>query len=353
MKKNELILSVRDLNIKFNLRGKILHAIRGIDLDVYHGEVLAIVGESGSGKSVFTKSFMGLLDSNGSITSGTIDYFGADDHQPIRLSELKKEKDWLKVRGHEIAMIMQDPMTSLNPLKTIGDQIMEAVELHQHLKGKAAREKTLEYLRDVGIADPEVRFAQYPHEFSGGMRQRVVIAIAVACNPQILICDEPTTALDVTIQAQILQLLKEMQVKYNLTIVLITHDLGVVANIADRVAVMYAGDIVEIGTSDEIYYDPRHPYTWALLSSMPQMGIKGEDLFNIQGTPPNLFTEIHGDAFAPRNPQALKIDFVKRPPYFTVSPTHKAKTWLLDPRAPKVDPPAAVKLLKEEGMQDA
>ena len=353
MEKNQLILSVKDLNIKFNLRGKVLHAIRGIDLDIYHGEVLAIVGESGSGKSVFTKSFMGLLDANGSITSGTIDYYGADDGKPIRLSDLKKENDWLKVRGHEIAMIMQDPMTSLNPLKTIGDQIMEAVELHQHLKGKAAREKTLEYLRDVGIADPEVRFAQYPHEFSGGMRQRVVIAIAVACNPQILICDEPTTALDVTIQAQILQLLKEMQVKYNLTIVLITHDLGVVANIADRVAVMYAGDIVEIGTSDEIYYDPRHPYTWALLSSMPQMGIKGEDLFNIQGTPPNLFTEIHSDAFAPRNPQALKIDFVKRPPYFTVSPTHKAKTWLLDPRAPKVEPPAAVKLLKEEGMQDA
>ena len=180
-----------------------------------------------------------------------------------------------------------------------------------------------------------------------------MIAIAAACSPKILICDEPTTALDVTIQAQILQLLKEMQVKYNLTIVLITHDLGVVANIADRVAVMYAGDIVEIGTSDEIYYDPRHPYTWALLSSMPQMGVKGEDLFNIQGTPPNLFTEIHGDAFAPRNPLALKIDFVKRPPYFNVSLTHKAKTWLLDPRAPKVEPPAAVKLLKDEGMQDA
>ena len=254
------------------------------------------------------------------------------------------------MRGHEIAMIMQDPMTSLNPLKTIGDQIMEAVELHQGLKGAAAREKTLEYLRDVGIADPEVRFKQYPHEFSGGMRQRVVIAIAVACNPQILICDEPTTALDVTIQAQILELLKEMRVKYNLTIILITHDLGVVANIADRVAVMYAGDIVEIGTSDEIYYDPRHPYTWALLSSMPQMGVKGEDLFNIVGTPPNLFAEIRGDAFAPRNPQALKIDFVKRPPYFEVTPTHKAKTWLLDPRAPKIEPPAAVKMLREEGL---
>ena len=312
--------------------------------------MLAIVGESGSGKSVFTKSFMGLLDANGSITGGTIDYYGMADGKPLRLSDLRTEKDWLRVRGREIAMVMQDPMTSLNPLKTIGAQIMEAVTLHQGLKGADAREKTLGYLRDVGISEPEKRFKQYPHEFSGGMRQRVVIAIAAACSPKILICDEPTTALDVTIQAQILQLLKKMQVKYDLTILLITHDLGVVANIADRVAVMYAGDIVEIGTADEIYYDPRHPYTWALLSSMPQMGVKGEDLFNIVGTPPNLFAEIRGDAFAPRNPQALKIDFVRRPPYFTVSPTHKAKTWLLDPRAPRVEPPAAVKMLREEGL---
>ena len=350
MEHNQLILSAKDVNIQFNLRGKVLHAIRGIDLDLYQGEVLAIVGESGSGKSVFTKSFMGLLDANGSIPSGTIDYYGMADGKPLRLSDLRTEKDWLRVRGREIAMVMQDPMTSLNPLKTIGAQIMEAVALHQGLKGAAAKEKTLEYLRDVGITDPEKRFKQYPHEFSGGMRQRVVIAIAVACSPKILICDEPTTALDVTIQAQILQLLKEMRAKYDLTIVLITHDLGVVANIADRVAVMYAGDIVEIGTADEIYYDPRHPYTWALLSSMPQMGVKGEDLFNIVGTPPNLFVEIRGDAFAPRNPQSLKIDFVKRPPYFTVSPTHKAKTWLLDPRAPKIEPPAAVKMLREEGL---
>ena len=350
MEHNQLILSAKDVHIQFNLRGKVLHAIRGIDLDLYQGEVLAIVGESGSGKSVFTKSFMGLLDANGSITEGTIDYYGMAGGQPLRLSGLKTEKDWLRVRGREIAMVMQDPMTSLNPLKTIGDQIMEAVTLHQGLKGAEAKAKTLEYLRDVGISDPEKRFRQYPHEFSGGMRQRVVIAIAVACNPKILICDEPTTALDVTIQAQILQLLKEMRVKYDLTIVMITHDLGVVANIADRVAVMYAGDIVEIGTADEIYYDPRHPYTWALLSSMPQMGVKGEDLFNIVGTPPNLFAEIQGDAFAPRNPQALKIDFVKRPPYFTVSPTHKAKTWLLDPRAPKIEPPRAVKMLREERL---
>ena len=350
MEHNQLILSAKDVNIQFNLRGKVLHAIRGIDLDLYQGEVLAIVGESGSGKSVFTKSFMGLLDANGSITGGTIDYYGMADGKPLRLSDLRTEKDWLRVRGREIAMVMQDPMTSLNPLKTIGAQIMEAVALHQGLKGAAAKEKALEYLRDVGISDPEKRFKQYPHEFSGGMRQRVVIAIAVACSPKILICDEPTTALDVTIQAQILQLLKEMRFKYDLTIVMITHDLGVVANIADRVAVMYAGDIVEIGTADEIYYDPRHPYTWALLSSMPQMGVKGEDLFNIVGTPPNLFAEIRGDAFAPRNPQALKIDFVKRPPYFEVTPTHKAKTWLLDPRAPKIEPPAAVKTLREEGL---
>lgn len=350
MEHHPLILSAKDVSIQFDLRGKVLHAIRGIDLDLYQGEVLAIVGESGSGKSVFTKSFMGLLDANGSITGGTIDYYGMADGKPLRLSDLRTEKDWLRVRGREIAMVMQDPMTSLNPLKTIGAQIMEAVTLHQGLKGAAAREKTLGYLRDVGISEPEKRFKQYPHEFSGGMRQRVVIAIAAACSPKILICDEPTTALDVTIQAQILQLLKKMQVKYDLTILLITHDLGVVANIADRVAVMYAGDIVEIGTADEIYYDPRHPYTWALLSSMPQMGVKGEDLFNIVGTPPNLFAEIRGDAFAPRNPQALKIDFVRRPPYFTVSPTHKAKTWLLDPRAPRVEPPAAVKMLREEGL---
>ena len=342
MEKNQLILSVKDLNIKFNLRGKVLHAIRGIDLDIYHGEVLAIVGESGSGKSVFTKSFMGLLDANGSITSGTIDYYGADDGKPIRLSDLKKEKDWLKVRGHEIAMIMQDPMTSLNPLKTIGDQIMEAVELHQHLKGKAAREKTLEYLRDVGIADPEVRFAQYPHEFSGGMRQRVVIAIAVACNPQILICDEPTTALDVTIQAQILQLLKEMQVKYNLTIVLITHDLGVVANMADRICVMYAGRIVEVGTCEDIFYRPAHPYTWALLSAMPDLHTE-ETLFAIPGAPPNMLHPPKGDAFAARNKYAMKIDFEKEPPYFKISDTHYAATWLLHPDAPKVEMPDILK----------
>ncbi|WP_349669811.1 ABC transporter ATP-binding protein [Lacrimispora sp.] len=346
----DTILEVSDLDITFELRGKRLHAIRGISLELYKGEILAIVGESGSGKSVFTKSFMGLLDKNGSVSGGKAVYYGSDDKVPVELTGIKKEKDWLKLRGHEIAMIMQDPMTSLNPLKTIGAQIMEAVLLHQKGSRAEAKKRTLQYLTDVGIQDPEKRFFQYPHEFSGGMRQRVVIAIAIACNPQILICDEPTTALDVTIQAQILELIKELRLKYKLSVILITHDLGVVANTADRVAVMYAGDIVEIGTSEDIFYDARHPYTWALLSSLPQVGIKGENLFSIAGTPPNLYAEIKGDAFAPRNPQALKIDFVKSPPYFSISPTHKAKTWLLDERAPKADPPPVLKIIREGGL---
>lgn len=346
----EKILTVEDLEIKFELRGKTLHAIRGISMELHRGEILAIVGESGSGKSVFTKSFMGLLDQNGHVTAGKVTYYGADNREPVELTSLKKEKEWLKIRGREIAMIMQDPMTSLSPLKTIGVQIMEAVLLHQNVNRTEAKARTLQYLADVGISEPEKRFGQYPHEFSGGMRQRVVIAIAIACNPQILICDEPTTALDVTIQAQILDLIKELRHKYHLSVILITHDLGVVANIADRVAVMYAGDIIEIGTGEDIFYDARHPYTWALLSSLPQVGVKGTALFSIPGTPPNLFTEIKGDAFAPRNPKALKIDFIKQPPYFDVSPTHKAKTWLLDQRAPKVEPPSVVEKIRNGGL---
>lgn len=349
MEQNQkVILSVKDLNVKFNLRGKVLHAIRGINLDVYQGESLAIVGESGCGKSVLNKNFIGLLDPNGFISSGEIIYYGIDDGQPQVLSNYKKDNEWLKIRGSEVSMIMQDPMTSLNPLKTIGKQIGESLELHQGLKGKALKEAVYGILRDVGIEEPERRYKQYPHEFSGGMRQRVVIAIAIACRPKILICDEPTTALDVTIQAQILELLKDLKERYNLTIIFITHDLGVVANIADRVAVMYAGDIVETGMVREVFYDPRHPYTWALLSSLPQLGVKGQDLYSIKGTPPNLFNEIKGDAFAPRNPQALAIDFEEQPPYFDVSPTHKARTWLLDPRAPKVEPPEHLKQMRAE-----
>lgn len=342
MTNSKVKLSVKDLVIKFKLRGQVLTAIREASLDLYEGESLAIVGESGSGKSVFTKSFMGLLDGNGWIDSGSITYEGED------LAKFKKEKEWLKIRGKKIAMVFQDPMTSLNPLKTVGKQVQEAVELHQGIRKEKAKEAVIEILQDVGIPNAEKRYKQFPHEFSGGMRQRVVIAIAIACNPDILICDEPTTALDVTIQAQILNLLKKLKDKYRLTTIYITHDLGVVANVADRIAVMYAGDIVEIGTSEEVFYNAQHPYTWALLSSLPQLGVKGEPLHSIKGTPPNLFYEVKGDAFAPRNPRALKIDFVKKPPYFDISSTHKAKTWLLDPRSPQVDPPESIKILREQ-----
>ena len=237
-------------------------------------------------------------------------------------------------------------MTALNPVKKIGWQVEESLRIHREMSKQERKEKALEMLARVELPDPEKVYYQYPHELSGGMRQRVCLAAAMICEPKLLIADEPTTALDVTIQAQIINLLKELKEKYQLTIIFITHDLGVVANIADRVAVMYAGNFVEIGKAEEIFYDPRHPYTWALLSSLPQLGEKGEDLFTIKGTPPNLFKEVVGDAFAPRNPRALKIDYVQEPPFFEVSPTHKAKTWLLDPRAPKVEPPEAIKNLK-------
>ena len=336
------ILSAKDVEITFSLRGNKLNAIRKCSLDLYDGETLAIVGESGSGKSVFTKTFVGMLDGNGSITGGSIMYDGKD------LAKFKKEKEWMTIRGKKIAMVMQDPMTSLNPLKKVGKQIQECIELHQGLKGAVAKKATLQILEKVGIPYPEMRYNQYPHEFSDGMRQRVVIAIAVACRPQILICDEPTTALDVTIQAQILELIRNLQAEYHMSVIYITHALGVVANVADRVAVMYAGQIVEVGKVDEIFYDARHPYTWALLSALPQLGVKGEALPTIDGTPPNLFNKIKGDAFAPRNRQALAIDFEEEPPYFEVSETHKAKTWYLDPRAPKIEPPKSVQQLRQK-----
>ena len=310
------IISAKDVEITFSLRGKKLNAIRKCSLDLYDGETLAIVGESGSGKSVFTKTFVGMLDVNGKITGGSIMYEGRD------MTKFT-EKDWLGVRGKKIAMVMQDPMTSLNPLKKIGKQIQESIEHHQGLKGAEAKKAAIEMLAKVGIPDPERRYEQYPHEFSGGMRQRVVIAIAAACRPQILICDEPTTALDVTIQAQILQLIRDLQKELGMSVIYITHDLGVVANVADRVAVMYAGQIVEYGTVEEIFYDAWHPYTWALLQALPQLGTKGEALPTIDGTPPNLFNEIKGDAFAPRNKHALAIDFVAEPPFFQVSGSGK------------------------------
>ncbi len=344
---SETILRVEDLVVKFGLRGQVLTALRGVSLDLREGESLAIVGESGAGKSVFTKCFLGMLDANGWVDSGSIMFEGQD------LAKFTTEKEWLRIRGKKIAMVFQDPMTSLNPLRTVGSQISEVLGLHEGLRGDDAKSRTYEILDQVGINDPEMRYRQYPHEFSGGMRQRVVIAIAVACNPKILICDEPTTALDVTIQAQILDLVKRLQEQLGLTIIYITHDLGVVANVADTVAVMYAGDVVEYGSAEEVFYDPRHPYTWALLSSLPQLGIKGQPLYSIRGTPPSLFADIKGDAFAPRNPNALAIDFMERPPYYKVTPTHYARTWLLDPRAAPSEPPEAIKAMRAKYKRDA
>ncbi|MCH4057364.1 ABC transporter ATP-binding protein [Lapidilactobacillus gannanensis] len=335
------ILTVKDLSVGFHVRGRELKAIRNVSLELKDQETLAIVGESGSGKSVLTKTFTGMLEQNGYISHGTIDYDGQ------RLSDLKKDKDWEGIRGKEIATIFQDPMTSLDPIKTIGSQIAEVVIKHQGKSKKEAKEIAIDLMDRTGIPNAAARYNEYPFEYSGGMRQRIVIAIALACHPKVLICDEPTTALDVTIQAQILELIKELQKDYHFTTIFITHDLGVVASIADRIAVMYSGEIIEVGTCREIFYDPRHPYTWSLLSSLPQLAQKGGELYSIPGTPPSLYKDIKGDAFAPRNPFAMKVDFEAEPPMFQVSPTHFAKTWLLDPRAPKVEKPALIQNLHE------
>ncbi|MBR4443236.1 MAG: ATP-binding cassette domain-containing protein [Clostridia bacterium] len=266
----------------------------------------------------------------------------------IDCAHVKYTNDWQQIRGRRIATVFQDPMTSLNPVITIGKQIMTVILKHQKCSQAEAKARTIEIMRKVGIPEPEKRFDDYPFQYSGGMRQRIVIAIALSCQPKILICDEPTTALDVTIQAQIIRLIKDLQRDLGFTTVYITHDLGVVANVAERVAVLYAGQIVEIGTVEEIFYDPRHPYTWALLSSLPQLTEKDSDLFSIPGTPPSLYNKIVGDAFAPRNQYAMAIDLVEEPPMFRVSDTHWAKTWLLDPRAPKTEAPKNIQNLHEK-----
>ena len=266
----------------------------------------------------------------------------------IDCAKIKYANDWQEIRGARIATVFQDPMTSLNPVITIGKQIMTVILKHQNCSNAEAHARTLDIMAKVGIPEPEKRFDDYPFEYSGGMRQRIVIAIALSCQPKILICDEPTTALDVTIQAQIIRLIKDLQKELGFTTVYITHDLGVVANVAERVAVLYGGQIVEMGTVEEIFYDPKHPYTWALLSSLPQLCEKGTDLFSIPGTPPSLYNKIKGDAFAPRNAYAMAIDLVEEPPMFQVSPTHFAKTWLLDPRAPKTEAPANIQNLHEK-----
>ncbi len=354
----EVVLDVKNLSVGFVVRGKKINVIRNIDLKVYKGETLAIVGESGSGKSVTTKTFTGMLDSNGRVTNGHIYFHGED------IAQYTTNKEWQPIRGKKIATIFQDPMTSLNPLLTIGFQISEVLRLHHGLSHKEAKEEAIRLLKKVHIPNAERRYSDYPFQYSGGMRQRVVIAIALACRPEILICDEPTTALDVTVQAQILSLIKELQEEYHWTTIFITHDLGVVANIADRIAVMYGGQIVEYGTAEDIFYRPAHPYTWALLCSLPQLGTKEEPLSYIKGNPPSFSSEIIGDAFAPRNEYAMNIDFLKEPPMFQISPTHCAKTWLLDPRAPKVQKPkviedlhnrmktAAKELKRQEGLDN-
>ena len=316
------IISAKDVEITFSLRGRKLNAIRKCSLDLYEGETLAIVGESGSGKSVFTKNFVGMLDANGKITGGSIMFEGRD------MTKFT-EKDWLGVRGKKIAMVMQDPMTSLNPLKKIGKQIQESIEHHQGLKGEEAKKAAIEMLAKVGIPDPERRYEQYPHEFSGGMRQRVVIAIAAACRPQILICDEPTTALDVTIQAQILELMKDLRKKLGMSIIMITHDLGVVASMCEKIAVMYAGHIVEYGTTDEIFYQPGHEYTKGLINSIPKLNTaEHERLVPIEGTPVDLLNPPAGCPFAPRCKNCMKICLSKMPPRTELSDTHYTYCWL-------------------------
>ncbi|WP_375346448.1 ABC transporter ATP-binding protein [Priestia megaterium] len=331
------LLEVKNLAVSFKTYGGEVQAVRGVNFHLNKGETLAIVGESGSGKSVTSQTIMRLIPMPpGRIKSGEMLFDGID------LAK-KTDKEMEAIRGKDIGMIFQDPMTSLNPTMKVGAQIGEVVIKHSKVSKAEAKKRAVELLTLVGIPFPEQRVNQYPHEFSGGMRQRVVIAMALASNPKLLIADEPTTALDVTIQAQILELMKDIQKKTDTSIIFITHDLGVVANVADRVAVMYAGQIVEMGTVDEVFYDPKHPYTWGLLASMPSLDNEAEEeLAAIPGTPPDLTNPPKGDAFAARNPYAMKIDFEQEPPMFKISDTHYAKTWLLHPDAPKVEPPASV-----------
>ena len=331
---SETILSIENLRIHFETFAGEVQAIRGVNLKLEKGETLALVGESGSGKSVTAKSVMKLLSNNAVVKEGAIIFKGENILE-------KSERDMQSIRGKKIAMIFQDPMTSLDPTMKIGKQITEVIIKHEKASKEEADKRAEELLELVGIPNAKERMKQYPHQFSGGQRQRIVIAIALACNPDVLIADEPTTALDVTIQAQILELLKELQQQFQMAIIFITHDLGVVANVADRVAVMYAGKVVEVGTADEVFYNPRHPYTWGLLRSMPTLHT-GDTLYAIPGSPPDLLEPPVGDAFALRSDVALEIDRVKEPPMFEVSPTHFAATWLLDPRAPKVPVPEEI-----------
>ena len=334
----EKSLTIRNLTISFRTGAGAVRAVRGVDLDLYRGETLAIVGESGSGKSVTVKAVMGISSSNQTVESGSILYYsGGEERDLLKLSRREMRR---QINGTHISMVFQDPMTSLDPTMTIGTQLMEGMRHHLRYTKAQARARAVELLELVGITDAPKRMKNYPHQLSGGMRQRVVIAIALSCGPDILICDEPTTALDVTIQAKILELIKAIQREMGISVIYITHDLGVVAKVADYVAVMYAGRIVEKGTAEDIFYDPRHPYTWGLLSSMPDLSARGDEpLYTIPGSPPNMVDLPEGDPFAPRNRFALEADFKAEPPEYQIGPAHYAATWLLDGRAPRVDLP--------------
>lgn len=356
MQDNQTILQIKNLDISFRTNAGVVHAIRGVNLDLQKGETVAIVGESGSGKSVTMKAAVGLLDSNATVNSGEILYTYEDGNgtqKTVNLLGLTKKQLRTEYNGQRLAMVFQDPMTSLDPTMTIGKQIMEGMLLHKKMSKEAAKARALELLKLVGITDAENRFRNYPHQLSGGMRQRVVIAIALSAEPDILICDEPTTALDVTIQAKILELIKDIQKKMNLSVIYITHDLGVVAKVADYVNVMYAGKIVEVGNVEEIFYEPVHPYTWGLLSAMPDLDTNDDRLYSIPGSPPNLLHEPQGDAFAARNPFALRIDKKAEPPMFQISRTHFAATWLLHPDAPDIDMPRELKERIERSRKEA
>lgn len=345
MDERKHVLKIRGLDVSFKTSAGMVNAVRGVDLDLFEGETLAIVGESGSGKSVTVKTVMGIRASNETVNAGSVEFTYRDGEKEVTedLVKLSAKEMRRRIKGKRIAMVFQDPMTSLDPTMTIGKQIMEGMCYHYKTPKAEAYKRAVELLEEVGIEDAEKRMKNYPHQLSGGMRQRVVIAIALACRPQLLICDEPTTALDVTVQAKILELIQDIQKRTGIAVIYITHDLGVVAKIADFVDVMYAGKIVESGTVYDIFYEPRHPYTWGLLSSMPDLDTADEKLYTIPGSPPNLLHPVKGDAFAPRNEYAMAIDFEEEPPMFTINSHHKAATWLLHPQAPKVEMPAQLK----------